>query len=135
MSLKDLLKLDEELAFKLQSKTNVEYQLAQRLQAQEQEELSDAEKATLFVKFLEQRRKHFKDKRAEEKRNRPPTRAQQRSIMYKVMKRVNTFVDYKTEFVEESSKKAETEQEESSKKAKAEIAQENSSKRAEEELE
>ncbi|GKB70436.1 hypothetical protein Tco_0931848 [Tanacetum coccineum] len=33
------------------------------------------------------------------------------------MKRVNTFVDYKNELVEESSKKAEIEQEESSKKA------------------
>ncbi|GJV27395.1 hypothetical protein Tco_1383843 [Tanacetum coccineum] len=40
------------------------------------------------------------------------------------MKRVNTFVDYRTELVEENSKKAE-----------AEIAQEKSSKRAREELE
>ncbi|GJU81051.1 hypothetical protein Tco_1283416 [Tanacetum coccineum] len=87
-----------------------------------------------------------KAKRAEEKRNRPPTRAQQRSIMCtnlknmeewkpkslknksfaniqelfdKAMKRVNTFVDYRTELVKESSKKAETEQEVSSKKTKA----------------
>ncbi|GJW19615.1 hypothetical protein Tco_0027051 [Tanacetum coccineum] len=51
------------------------------------------------------------------------------------MKRVNTFVDYKNELVEESSKKAETEQEESSKKSKVEIAQESSSNRAGEELE
>ncbi|GJS22360.1 hypothetical protein Tco_0450992 [Tanacetum coccineum] len=42
----------------------------------------------------------------------------------KAMKRVNTFVDYRTELVEESSKKA-----------KAEIAQESSSKRAGDELE
>ncbi|GKC45091.1 hypothetical protein Tco_1062813, partial [Tanacetum coccineum] len=46
-------------------------------------------------------------KRAEEKRNRPPTRVQQRSIIS--MKRVNTFVDYRTELMEESSKKAEAE--------------------------
>ncbi|GJS82996.1 hypothetical protein Tco_0749537, partial [Tanacetum coccineum] len=46
-----------------------------------QEELTDEEKARLFVQFLEQRRKHFAAKRAEEKRNIPPTRAQQRSIM------------------------------------------------------
>ncbi|GJS35071.1 putative ribonuclease H-like domain-containing protein [Tanacetum coccineum] len=85
---------------------------------------------------LAQRLKHFIAKRAEEKRNKPPTRAQQRSIMCtylknmegwkpkslknksfaniqelfdKAMKRVNTFVDYKTKLVEESSKKAETE--------------------------
>ncbi|GKA04502.1 hypothetical protein Tco_0683622 [Tanacetum coccineum] len=48
---------------------------------------------------------------------------------------VNTFVDYRTELVEESSKKAKTEHEESSKKSEAEIAQKNSLKRAGEELE
>ncbi|GJW46136.1 hypothetical protein Tco_0077782 [Tanacetum coccineum] len=52
------------------------------------------------------------------------------------MKRVNTFVDYRTELVEKSSKKVETEfVEESSKKAEVEIAHESSSKRAGEELE
>ncbi|GJX67920.1 hypothetical protein Tco_0303647 [Tanacetum coccineum] len=145
----------------IQAKIDVDYQLAQRLQAQEQEELTDEEKARLFVQFLEQRRKHFAAKRAEEKRNRPPTRAQQRSIMCtylknmegwkpkslknksfaniqelfdKAFKRVNTFVDYRTELMEESSKKAKV-MEESSKKAEAEIAQESSSKRAGEALE
>ncbi|GJX04126.1 hypothetical protein Tco_0190042 [Tanacetum coccineum] len=33
------------------------------------------EKATLFQQLLEKRRKHFADKRAEEKRNKPPTKA------------------------------------------------------------
>ncbi|GJV45666.1 hypothetical protein Tco_1430202 [Tanacetum coccineum] len=136
------MRIDEELAFKLQAEEEERLarekaqQLAQRLQAQEQEELSDEEKAILFVQFLEQRRKHFAAKRAEEKRNIPPTRDEQRSIMCtylknmegwkpkslknksfaniqelfeKVIKRVNTFVDYKTELVEESSKKAEAE--------------------------
>ncbi|GKC03600.1 hypothetical protein Tco_0995210, partial [Tanacetum coccineum] len=146
------IRLDEELAFKLQAeeeeeeeerlarenahqtkeaniawddiqaKIEADYQLAQRLQAQEQEELTNEEKARLFVQFLEQRRKHFTAKRAEEKRNRPPTRAQQRSII--------------TELVEESSKKAEIELvEESSKKAEAEITHESSLKRAGKELE
>nr|GEX81536.1 hypothetical protein [Tanacetum cinerariifolium] len=56
-------------------------QLAERLQAQEQEELSDAEKATLFQQLLEKRRKHFTAKRAKEKRNKPPIKAQQRKII------------------------------------------------------
>ncbi|GJV25192.1 hypothetical protein Tco_1377887 [Tanacetum coccineum] len=43
----------------IQAKINVDYQLAQRLQAQEQEELTDEEKARLFIQFLEKRRKHF----------------------------------------------------------------------------
>ncbi|GJT01947.1 hypothetical protein Tco_0823116 [Tanacetum coccineum] len=113
MSKKDLLRLDEELAFKLkvkeeeerlarekaqqikevniawddvQAKVEADYQLAQRLQAQEQEELTDEEKARLFVQFLKQRRKHCAAKRSEEKRNIPPTKSQQRSIMCTYLK-------------------------------------------------
>ncbi|GKB26076.1 hypothetical protein Tco_0865477 [Tanacetum coccineum] len=88
MSKKELLKLDEELAFKLQAKEDEEERLEKlkKLQAQEQEELSDAKKATLFVQLLEKRRKHSGAKRAKEKRNRPPTKAQQRSFMCTYLK-------------------------------------------------
>ncbi|GJW94913.1 hypothetical protein Tco_0174585 [Tanacetum coccineum] len=92
--------------------------MAERLQAREQEELTDEEKARLFVELLEKRKKHFAALRAQEKRNKPPTKAQK-----KTMTRVNMFVDMDTELVKESSKKAETE-----------MAQEGSSKRAEEDL-
>ncbi|GJU41528.1 hypothetical protein Tco_1194485 [Tanacetum coccineum] len=129
MSKKDLLWLDEELAFKLQAKEEEEEEeMLAREKAQQVEEAN--------IAWDDQRRKHFAAKRAKEKRNRPPTRAQQRSIMCtylkniegwkpkslknksfaniqelfdKAMKRVNTFVDYRTELVEESSKKAEAE--------------------------
>ncbi|GJT88295.1 hypothetical protein Tco_1070012 [Tanacetum coccineum] len=137
----ELIRLDEEIASKLQAKFDKEakikadHELAQRLQAQEQEELSDAEKATLFVQLLEKRRKHFAAKRAEEKRNKPPTQAQQRKIMCtylknksfnfiqkmfdRAFKRVNTFVDFRTDLVEGSSKRAGEElEQESSKKQK-----------------
>ncbi|GKC80350.1 hypothetical protein Tco_1131124 [Tanacetum coccineum] len=70
----------------IQVNIDVDYQLAKRLQAQEQEELSDAEKATLFQQLLEQRRKHFAAKSVEEKRNKPPTQAQQRKIMCTYLK-------------------------------------------------
>ncbi|GJR89627.1 putative ribonuclease H-like domain-containing protein [Tanacetum coccineum] len=177
---KDLVRLDEEIASKLQAefdeeerlarekdeanvalteewddiqaKVDADYQLAQRLQAQEQEELTDEEKARLFVQFLEQRRKHFAAKRAEEKRNKPPTQAQQRKIMCtylknmegkkpkdlknksfdsiqkmfdKAFKRVNTFVDFRTDLVEGSSKRAGTELEQKvTKKQKMDDVQE-----------
>ncbi|GJR30191.1 hypothetical protein Tco_1106423 [Tanacetum coccineum] len=49
--------------------------LAGRLQTREQEELIDEEKAKLFMEFMEKRRKHFVALRAQEKRNRPPTKA------------------------------------------------------------
>ncbi|GKA02520.1 hypothetical protein Tco_0675185 [Tanacetum coccineum] len=120
----------------IQAKIDVDHQLAERLQAQEQEELSVEEKATLFQQLLEKRRKHFAAKRAEEKRNKPPTKAQQRKIMctylknmegYKLndlklkefdsiqemfdraFKRVNTFEDFRTELVEGKEKRAGTE--------------------------
>ncbi|GJW92312.1 hypothetical protein Tco_0169865 [Tanacetum coccineum] len=59
----------------IQAKIDVDYQLAKRLQAQEQQELIIEERSTLFQQLLEKRRKFFAAKRAEEKRNRPPTRA------------------------------------------------------------
>ncbi|GJV15089.1 hypothetical protein Tco_1360412 [Tanacetum coccineum] len=107
----------------IRAKIDADHQLAERLQAQEQEELSIEEKATLFQKLLDKRRKHFTAKRAEEKRNKPPTKAQQRKIMCtylknmegyklkdlklkefdsiqemfdKAFKRVNTFEDFRT---------------------------------------
>ncbi|GJW11548.1 putative ribonuclease H-like domain-containing protein [Tanacetum coccineum] len=48
----------------IQAKIDADHQLAERLKAQEQEELSIEEKATLFQQLLEKRRKHFAAKRA-----------------------------------------------------------------------
>ncbi|GJR73316.1 retrovirus-related pol polyprotein from transposon TNT 1-94 [Tanacetum coccineum] len=75
----------------IQAKIDVDHQLAERLQAQEQEELSIKEKATLFQQLLEKRRKHFAAKRAEEKRNKPPTKAQQRKIMCTYLKNMEGY--------------------------------------------
>ncbi|GJX14542.1 hypothetical protein Tco_0206300 [Tanacetum coccineum] len=47
----------------IQDKVETDYELAQRMQQEEQEELIDAEKATLFVQLLEKRKKHFAAKR------------------------------------------------------------------------
>ncbi|GJQ94695.1 hypothetical protein Tco_0005834 [Tanacetum coccineum] len=63
-------------------KIETDYEMAQRLQAEEQEELTIEEKSKLFVQLLEARKKHSASKRAEEERNKPPTKAQRRSIMY-----------------------------------------------------
>nr|GEX53044.1 hypothetical protein [Tanacetum cinerariifolium] len=102
----------------VQEKIDADHQLTERLQAKEQQELIDEEKATLFMQFLEKRRKFFTAKRAEEKRNKLPTQAQKRKIMCtylknmegytfkqlskvqemfdKAFKRVNTFEDFRT---------------------------------------
>ncbi|GKB43022.1 hypothetical protein Tco_0887964 [Tanacetum coccineum] len=152
MKKKELIRLNEEIALKLQAEFDEEVRLAREKAEKEQEaNVALTEEWDNVQAKIDQRRKHFAAKRAEEKRNRPPTRAQQRSIMCtylkniegwqpkslknksfaniqelfdKAMKRVNTFVDYRTELVEGSSKKTD-----------AEIAQESSSKRAGDELE
>ncbi|GKA28388.1 hypothetical protein Tco_0714556, partial [Tanacetum coccineum] len=49
--------------------------LAERLQSKEIEELTDEEKGKPFMELMEKRRKHFAALRAQEKRNRPPTKA------------------------------------------------------------
>ncbi|GKD63048.1 hypothetical protein Tco_1305156 [Tanacetum coccineum] len=113
--------------------------LAERLQSKEREELIDEEKGKLFMELMKKRRKHFAALRAQEKRNRPPTKAQKRTQMstylkhmggytYKQLKgksfdeikklfdkeinRVNTFVAMGSE--QESSKKQKVEEEKES---------------------
>ncbi|GJU66759.1 hypothetical protein Tco_1253018 [Tanacetum coccineum] len=94
MSKKDLLRLDEELAFKLQAekeekrlarekaqqiekpniawddvqaKIEADYQLAQRLQAQEQEELTDEERKDYLTKLVEENSKKAEVEIAQER--------------------------------------------------------------------
>ncbi|GJU12203.1 hypothetical protein Tco_1134599 [Tanacetum coccineum] len=114
-----------------QAMMDANYRMAQQLQAEEQEQLIIEEKSKLFVQLLEARKKHFAEMRAREKRNKPPTQAQQRKLycnylknmevytlkqlkgfkfevikdmIDKAFKRVNNFVDYKTELVEDDAK-------------------------------
>ncbi|GJS41031.1 putative ribonuclease H-like domain-containing protein [Tanacetum coccineum] len=70
----------------IQDKVKTDYELAQRLQAEEQEELTIKEKSKLFQQLFDKRRKHFAAKRAEERRNKPPSKAQKRSIMTTYLK-------------------------------------------------
>ncbi|GJX32612.1 hypothetical protein Tco_0242467 [Tanacetum coccineum] len=99
----------------IQAKIDVDHQLAKRMQAQEQEELSIEEKATLFQQLLEKRRKHFAAKRVEEKRNKPPTTAQQRKIMCTYLKNMERYKlkdlklkEFRTELVKGKEKRAGT---------------------------
>nr|GEW48048.1 integrase, catalytic region, zinc finger, CCHC-type, peptidase aspartic, catalytic [Tanacetum cinerariifolium] len=87
----------------VQAKIKADNQLAQRLQAKEQEQLADAEKAKLNKSFVEIQ-----------------------ELFHKAMKRINTFVDFRTELVEESPKKdeAETTQVSSSKRRGDDLEQE-----------
>ncbi|GKB28767.1 mediator of RNA polymerase II transcription subunit 27 [Tanacetum coccineum] len=135
-----------------------DYQMAESLQAEEQASLTDEEKARLFVQLLDARKKHFSALRAQEIRNKPPTKIQKRTTMcnylknmagykhnqlrhksfddiqklfYKALKRVNIFVPMDTKKVEGSKAKAtcnETRVEESSKRAGEELDRESTKK-------
>ncbi|GJT22730.1 hypothetical protein Tco_0892667 [Tanacetum coccineum] len=65
--------------------------LAERLQSIEREELTDEEKGKLFMELMEKRRKHFAALRAQEKRNRPPTKAQKRTQMSTYLKHMSGY--------------------------------------------
>ncbi|GKE57482.1 hypothetical protein Tco_1496667 [Tanacetum coccineum] len=147
---KDLIRLDEEIASKLQAefdeeerlarekaekeqevnvalieewddiqaKIEADHELAQRLQAEEQEELSIEEKAKLFQQLLEQRRKHFAAN-MEGKITNPSSTKKNHKMFDRAFKRVNTFVNFRTDLVEGSSKRArEKLEQESTKKQK-----------------
>ncbi|GJT65065.1 hypothetical protein Tco_1016545 [Tanacetum coccineum] len=154
LKMKEQIRLDEELALKLQVKEEEQARLAREKDEKIEEantswdnvqEMIEADR--LLAKRL-QRKKHFAALRAQEKRNKLPTKAQKKSTMStylkhmagykqsqlknksfeeiqklfdKAMTRVNMFVDMDTLLVKKSSKKA-----------KAEMIQESSSKRAEE---
>ncbi|GJX41869.1 hypothetical protein Tco_0256859 [Tanacetum coccineum] len=132
----------------VQAMMDADYELAARLQAEEQGELTIEEKSRLFVELMNKRKKHFARLRAEEQRRKPPTKAQKRNTMStylknmagykhnqlktksfkdiqmlfdKEMKRVNTFVDMDTELV----KGSETRTEGSSKRAGEELESKN----------
>ncbi|GJY67248.1 putative ribonuclease H-like domain-containing protein [Tanacetum coccineum] len=118
-----------------QAMMEADYELAQRLQAEEQGELTIEERSKLFVELMNKRKKHFAKLRAEEIRRKPPTKAQKRNQMStylrnmagykhtqlknksfkeiqmlfdKEMKRVNSFVPMDSEVVEGSGKKTES---------------------------
>ncbi|GJR36344.1 hypothetical protein Tco_1212028, partial [Tanacetum coccineum] len=93
-----------------QAMMEAERLLAERLQTKEQEELTDEEKAKLFMEFMEMRRKHF-------------------AQFDKEMKRVNSFAAMNSKAQEISGKK------DKSSSKKTEIAQDSSAKRAGDKLE
>nr|GEU81515.1 retrovirus-related Pol polyprotein from transposon TNT 1-94 [Tanacetum cinerariifolium] len=81
----------------IQEKIDVDYQMAKNLQAQEQKDLSDAEKATLF----QQNMKGYKlnDLKLKEFDS-------IKEMFDRSFRRVNTFINYRTKLVKEKEKRA-----------------------------
>nr|GEX57395.1 hypothetical protein [Tanacetum cinerariifolium] len=65
----------------IQATTKADEELALRIQAEEREKYYEAEKARLLVDLINQRKRYFAQQRAEERRYKPLTRAQQRTYM------------------------------------------------------
>ncbi|GJZ61250.1 uncharacterized mitochondrial protein-like protein [Tanacetum coccineum] len=116
-----------------QAMMEANFELAQRLQVEEQREITFEKRSRLFVELMNKRKKHFAKLKAEEKRRKPPTKAQKRNLMstylknmggYKYnqlksksydeiqklfdneMKRVNTFIPMDSEKAEGGRKKS-----------------------------
>nr|GEV02682.1 uncharacterized mitochondrial protein AtMg00810-like [Tanacetum cinerariifolium] len=66
----------------VQAMIDADHELAKRLQAEEQGELTIEERLKLFVELMNERKKNFVRLRAEEKRRKPPTKLK-RGIKYK----------------------------------------------------
>ncbi|GJW44962.1 putative ribonuclease H-like domain-containing protein [Tanacetum coccineum] len=94
-----------------------DFELAQRLQAEEQGEITIEERSRLFVELMNKRKKHFAKLKAEEKRRKPPTKAQKINLMSTYLKNIEVMKS--KEGTEESSERTEDELE-SDKSKKAE---------------
>ncbi|GJX73515.1 putative ribonuclease H-like domain-containing protein [Tanacetum coccineum] len=95
MKKKDLIRLDEEAALKLQAKFDEKERLA-REKVEKEKEANIA---------LIETWDDIQAKRAEERRNKPPNKSSQRQIIV-AFKRVNTFEDFRKELVEGKEKRA-----------------------------
>ncbi|GJZ89820.1 hypothetical protein Tco_0661747 [Tanacetum coccineum] len=69
-----------------QAMMEADFELAQRLQAEEQGEITIEEISRLFVELMNRRKKHFAKLKAEEIRRKPPTKAQNRNQMSTYLK-------------------------------------------------
>ncbi|GKA03974.1 hypothetical protein Tco_0676755 [Tanacetum coccineum] len=71
-----------------QAMMDADFELAQRLQAEEHGEITIEERSRLFVELMNRRKKHLAKIRAEEIRRKPPTKAQKRNLMSTYLKNI-----------------------------------------------
>ncbi|GKC35128.1 hypothetical protein Tco_1047512, partial [Tanacetum coccineum] len=93
-----------------QAMMEADYELAQRLQAEEQRELIIKERSELFVKLMDKRKKHFANLRAEEIKIKPQPnlkRGIKCMLFDNTMKWVDSFVPMDSEVVKGSKSQAE----------------------------
>ncbi|GKD76243.1 hypothetical protein Tco_1334525, partial [Tanacetum coccineum] len=84
---------DTEIAQRLQEEidTAKRQRMAQRLQAEEKERYSKVDKARLLVELINERKRVFAQQRAEQRRNKPMTQAQQRTYICNYIKHMGSY--------------------------------------------
>nr|GEY53071.1 hypothetical protein [Tanacetum cinerariifolium] len=100
---KDQIALCEEVTQRLEAQMQVKFEEEERLQVEEQRDLTIKERSKQFVKLMDQRKKHFAKLRAKEIRRKPPTKAQKRNQMCTYLKNM---ANYKHKVLEGSGKRA-----------------------------
>ncbi|GJR23920.1 hypothetical protein Tco_0972447 [Tanacetum coccineum] len=86
-------RLGYEAAMRLQAELDKEerQRIARRIQVEEREKYTEAEQARMLVELINQRKRYFAQQRAEERRSKPPTQAQQRTYMSNYIKYMETY--------------------------------------------
>ncbi|GJZ00520.1 hypothetical protein Tco_0517949 [Tanacetum coccineum] len=74
----------------IQARVEADEEFAQRLQSEEREMYSEAEKARLLAELINKRKRYFAAQRAKERRNKPLTQAQQRTYMSQYIKNMGS---------------------------------------------
>ncbi|GKC67939.1 hypothetical protein Tco_1100537 [Tanacetum coccineum] len=74
----------------IQAQIEADEDLAHRLQAQEIERYSEADEVRLLVELINERKRKFTQQRAEQRRNKPMTQAQQRTYMCNYIKNMGS---------------------------------------------
>ncbi|GJR69695.1 putative ribonuclease H-like domain-containing protein [Tanacetum coccineum] len=74
----------------IQAQIEADEELALRLQAQEREGYSKADKARLLIELTNERKRKFSQQRAEQRRNKPMTQAQRRTYMCNYIKHMGS---------------------------------------------
>ncbi|GKB00582.1 hypothetical protein Tco_0828575 [Tanacetum coccineum] len=74
----------------IQAQIEADEELAHRLQEQEKERYSEVDKARLLVELINERKRKFAQQRAEQRRNKPMTQAQQRTYMCNYIKNMES---------------------------------------------
>ncbi|GJW45529.1 hypothetical protein Tco_0077175 [Tanacetum coccineum] len=72
----------------IQARVKADKELAHRIQVEEREKYTEAKLARMLVELINQR--YFASQRAEQRRNKPPTQAQQRTYMSNYIKHIGS---------------------------------------------